>query len=343
MENIKRCIDQIYDDNNIAGMSIAVTDRHGVILAENFGVLNAEIEGYKTLEGSLYRIASVSKIISGLTIMKLIDERVLCLDTPIKEYIPNLKMQLQETENKVTLRHLLSHTSGLPAEYEPDGFRDESSLKRAMEEDLPQIKLINSLDKKKYCYSNWGIRLASYVAQEVTGELFSKLAMELILKPLGMNMTMYDPLVALTYPFSLPHKYDNGCYSVVHRINENAARYAAGGLFSNTEDMSKLARFIMNNGKNDDGEQVLSEKTLRKMIAAQVECSEDYYAYGLTMMLFERYGINAIGHLGSHSPYASSLMIDKNSGYAVVTLMNTYSKNVRVDLPFDVLKELRKR
>ncbi len=340
INNIKKRIEAIFYDNNIAGMSVAVTDRQGVVLSENYGVINSEVENYKTLEGSLYRIASVSKIIAGLTILKLADEKLLCLDTPIKEYIPNLKMSLKETEEKVTLRQLLSHTSGLPAEYEPDGFRDESSLKRVIEKELPNIQLIGALSEKKYCYSNWGIRLASYVAQEITGELFSKLAMKLIIRPIGMNMTMFDPLVALTYPVSLPHICENGCYSVIHQINENAARYAAGGLFSNTEDLSKLARFFINNGKNDNGKQVLSEKMLAEMISEQIKCSKEYYAYGLTMMFFERNNMKVIGHLGSHPPYSSSLIIEKNSGYGVATLMNTYSEEARIDLPFEILGEL---
>ncbi len=341
MEQIKNSIRKFFEKGNIAGMSVAVTNKNGIILSENYGVLNSELKASQTIDTALYRIASVSKLITGMTVMKLVEESLLELDTPVKKYVPDIRMSKKETEENVTLRQLLSHTSGLPAEYEPDGARDEASLKKAMLEDLPGIELLSALHEKKFCYSNWGIRLASYIAQSVTGECFSELAQRLIIAPLGMKLTTYDPLIALTYPVSMPHTYNDCKYEVIHKINENAARYAAGGLFSNTEDLCRLAGMILNKGKNDRGEQVLTEISIDEMFSVQSLCQNNYYAYGLTTMFFEKDNIKATGHLGSHPPYASSLIIDRDSGIGIVTLMNTYNENLRLDIPFDILKKLK--
>ncbi len=242
----------------------------------------------------------------------------------------------------VSLRQLLSHSAGLPKEYEPDGSREESSLKEIMQNELYKTELGSSLEDKKFCYSNLGIRLASYVAQEATAKYFSSLSQELITKPLDMKLTTYDPLVALTYPTSLPHIYEDGEFKVVHKINENAARYAAGGLFSNTEDLCKLSRFFLNRGLNDKGERVLSAKSVDEMFLKHIDCQNELFdSYGLTTMSFERDGIKTVGHLGSHPPYATSLMIDRESGIGVVTLLNTYDSELRLKIPFEILKSLR--
>ncbi len=338
--NIKNSIENLLSSKKIAGASIAVTNKDKIIFSENFGVLNAETNSLYQSNQVMYRIASVTKIFAGLTIMKLATQNLLNLDTPIIKYIPYLKMSNEETQNNVTLRHLLSHTSGLPKEYTPDGERDEASLKASLIEKLPTLELISSLEEKKFCYSNWGIRLASLVAEEVSGARFSKLATDLIIKPLKMDLTTFDPLVALTYPTSLPHAYENGEFKVIHKINENATRYAAGGLFSNVEDLSKLARFILNDGKNDDGVQILNKEALNEIFKEQVSCNGSYYAYGLTSMLFNKNGIIAKGHLGSHPPYSTSLIIDKKSGVGITTLLNTFNDDLRLDIPFEILKTL---
>ncbi len=338
--NIKNSIEKLIYKKNIAGLSVAVTDKEKIVFAKNFGVVNTETNTPFQSNSVEYRIASLTKIFTGLTILKLVEDKILNLDTPIINYIPYLNLTNKLTQNTVTLRHLLSHVSGLPKEYNPDGERDEIFLKQTTVEQISKLKLLSTIKEQKYCYSNWGIRLASLVAQEVTGKYFSTLVNNLIIRPLKMDKTTFDPLVALTYPTALPHIYEDGELKVIHKINENATRYAAGGLFSNLEDLSKLARFILNKGKNDDGFQVLSANSINEMSLRKVDCNESYYAYGLTNMFFERHGIKVQGHLGSHPPYATSLIIDNIQGYGIITLMNTYCENLRLDIPFEILKEL---
>ncbi len=338
--NIKNLIKKLIDNQNIAGLSVAVTTKDEIVFAENFGVTNTETNTPFQSNRVQYRIASLTKIFTGLTILKLVENEILNLDTPVINYIPCLRMTNETTQNSVTLRHLLSHIAGLPKEYQPDGERDEVFLKQTTLEQISKLELLSTIEEQKYCYSNWGIRLASLVAQEVTGEYFSTLVNNLIIQPLKMDTTTFDPLVALTYQTALPHIYENGKLKVVHKINENATRYATGGLFSNLEDLSKLARFLLNKGKNDDGVKILSENSINEMSLHKIYCNENYYAYGLTNMFFERYGIQAQGHLGSHPPYATSLIIDNKLGFGIITLMNTYCTNLRLDIPFEILKEL---
>lgn len=338
MERIKDLLEQIYNENNIAGMSVAITDNKKIVSVYNFGVESIERPQISVSELSLYRIASITKVVTGITLMKLVEQGILDIDIPVKNYLPWLKFKNGE-ENKITVRHLLSHTSGLPKEYTPDGYREESALEKSLKEGLPTLEFASKPEEEKYLYSNWGIRLASCIAETITGEKFSVLAKKLVLSPLKMDYTTFDLRVAMTYPLSLPHVEENGRLKVRHYMNENAARLAAGGLFSNTTDLCKLARFILNDGVSDDGERVVKGETLTEMHLPHAQTDRGDF-YGLTTLLHKHNGRISIGHLGSASPYATALAVDKKSGLGIALLMNTERNNLRTEIPdkiFDLI------
>lgn len=333
MQIIDIKLKEIFDSHKMAGMTVVVTDKEKIIYNGNFGVASVEMPNVSVSERSLYRIASITKIFTGLTIMKLAEDGVLNIDTPIKTYVPWLTLQNKRSEETITLRHLLSHTAGLPMEYTPEGPREEDALEAVLMEALPTLPIASLPEENKYVYSNWGLRIASYVAERLTGRKYSELVRQYVLDPLKMSYSTFDIRDAITYHVSLPHEIDgNGELYVVHHIKENATRLAAGGLYSNAEDLSKLARMLLNNGKNDDGEQVISESILSEM-STRHSGRPDGSQYGITMLLGEKDGIKTRGHLGSAPPYATSLFVCDELGLGVITLMNTEYKELREEIP----------
>jgi len=98
--------------NNTAGMAIGVTKGEDVIYAKTFGYADVE----KSLEADImtvFHIASVSKPFTAAAIVKLVEEGKLKLDDPILDYIPDFEMKGEEFRN-ITIRHILTHTSGIP-------------------------------------------------------------------------------------------------------------------------------------------------------------------------------------------------------------------------------------
>ncbi len=325
-------------NEKIAGMAIAITDREKILFAEGFGVESIERPEVKVTKTSLFRIASITKIVTGITVLSLVEEGFLQLDAPVKAVIPWLTLSDKETEEGVTLRHLLSHTSGLEAEYTPEGYREESALEESLREGLPKAKILFPLGKG-YQYSNWGIRLASLMAEKVTGKRFTQLARERALSPLGMDVTTFDVRVAATYPLCLAHTEENGIFKVYHRIEENAARHAAGGLFSNAEELCCLARFLLNEGLSDSGERILTRETVAQMKRQHAK-AQGFDGYGLTLLQDDFHGSRVYGHHGSAPPYATSLLIHPESGLGVVTLMNTQRDPLRFSIPKRLLEML---
>lgn len=339
MLNIKYLTEMLENlrlENNIAGMSVAVTDGEKVLYNQGFGFENALRPDVPTYPEAMYKIASMTKSVAAVMILRLCEEGILHLDTPIKTYIPWLTLSRPEAAETMTLRHLLTHTSGLPTDaWLPEGSRDEDTIERVARETLPTFPLGSTPGEGKYCYSNWGFSLAGCVASAVTGKTISQLLSEYVLTPLGMDRTTFDYYVASTWPLSLPHTADGeGKFSVIHRQRVNTAYYAGGGLYSNTTDVCKLMRFFLNGGVTDSGKLLLSEASLQDMLSKHVVKDGNpghYYGLGMFVRPFrDRY---IYGHTGNYAPYNSSYFVDMKTGCGVTTMFNTQVSDIRYHIP----------
>lgn len=327
-------------ENNVAGMSVAVTDNSKMVYNQGFGYENALRPEVPTYLDAMYKIASMTKSVVAVMLLRLCEEGILHLDTPIKVYIPWLKLSRPEAVDTMTLRHLLTHTSGLPDDdWLPEGSRDEETIERVAQETLPRFTLGSLPGEGRYCYSNWGFNLAGCVASTVTGKTISQLVSEYVLIPLEMETTTFDYYVASTYPLSLPHSYDEkGKLQVVHRQRINSAYFAGGGLYSNTIDFCKFIRLFLNGGVADSGARVLSEESMCDMLSKHVEKTGSpgsYYGLGMFVCPYkERY---IYGHTGNYDPYNSSYFFNKETGYGVVTMLNSPVANIRYQIPEMIL------
>lgn len=341
MEQVRTFLQKTLENEKIAGMAVAVTNESGILFAQGFGMESADRPAVSVTPTSLFRAASITKMIAGVTILSLVEEGKLSLEEPVIRTVPWLNLQNKHTQENMTLEHLLSHTSGLPAEYTPDGPWPEQELEHSLQQGLDNIEIAFRLGEK-HLYSNWGIRLASLVAEKVTGTCFTQLAKERVLDPLGMHMSTFDLHVAATYPLCLPHEEADGRFRVCRKIPENAVRQAAGGLFSNTEDLCRFARMLLREGVSDDGVQILKKETVEQMKRKRAS-AVSYDGYGLTLMQ-KRYADGLVyGHLGSAPPYATSLVVHPTSGLGVVTLMNTKRNHLRFEIPYRILDILTNR
>ena len=339
MKRLDRIIEEYRVREAIAGISVSVTDKEKTLYSSGFGVESALRPEIGASGGSLYRIASITKMFTGITALRLCEMGVLSLDTPIKEYLPYLKLKHEEATERVTMRHLLSHTSGLPAEYTPVGPRDESMLKEVLTKALPTLKLIG-LPEEKYLYSNWGIRLASLVITELTGKPFSETCGELVLAPLGLLRTTFDLGVAATLPLSLPHQRNEGGHpTVLHKINENATRLATGGLFSTVDDLAIFGRMLLCDGVCEGGKPIIRADSLTEM-RKWISTAKSGNGYGLTTTIYPHGDVWLFGHAGSAAPYASALLYDLDSRLSVAVLQNTEGKGP-VELAKNILDTVK--
>ena len=329
MRELEQKIEQMLADGGIAGCEVAITDREGIVWSHGFGLANADCPGVEITDDTVFRVASITKLVTGVLAMRLVEDGKIDLDIPVRSYLPWFTLKDEEAAAVITMRQLLSHRAGLPGEYTPDGPHDEAALEASLRDGLPKLDLLY-VPGEGYTYSNWGIRLASAVLEKVCGERYSVLARKYVLEPLGMNSSTYFLKDVSLDLISWPHvRRESGELVTVHEIKENYVRLATGGLYSSARELSGLARLILNGGVADDGTRVISSASVSQMMKEK-SLAKTGNRYGITMMIHTTdNGRTLYGHYGNADPYSSALMVDPESGYGVLVFLNTYSQDLR--------------
>ncbi|MCY2967887.1 MAG: serine hydrolase [Planctomycetota bacterium] len=320
------------DREELAGAVMLVAGRDGVMDVEAVGW--ADIAAKKPMRtDSIFWIASQSKPITAAALMILVDEGKISLDDPVEKYLPEFQGQMyvaeREADRKVlrkprhpiTIRNVLSHTSGLP-------------FKSAIE--VPTLDLwplslrvrsyaATPLDfdpDTKYQYSNAGINTAARVIEVVTGTSFEEFLDRRLLQPLGMKETTFWPTndqaarVATAYK---PGPKNQGLVAtqieqLKYPLTDRTARspMPAGGLFSTAEDLSRFYRMLLNDGELD-GRRVLSKAAVDELTKRQTP-PELPESYGLGFSV----GGTTFGHGGA---YSTNSFADRQQGKIYVWLV----------------------
>ena len=241
--------------------AVMVAGRKGtVVLYEAYGVAQ-RTQGTRPMEKeTLFDLASVTKIFTATAVMVLVEEGKLRLDDPVKDFIPAFA---QKGKQDITIRQLLTHTSGLPAWaalYREVKNKDEMYAKiSAMELENPP--------GTEYVYSDLGYIMLGAVVEKASGKPLDQFIKERITGPLGMEHTFYNPgpewkdkVAATEYDGTFRRRLIAG---EVHDENAWAMGGVSGhaGLFSTAADMARFAQMFLNYGSYGDV-QILSPATV---------------------------------------------------------------------------------
>jgi CubicO group peptidase (beta-lactamase class C family) len=320
VSEVEARIERALREKEIPSFALAIVQRTSVVYARGFGTTSVEEGGTAVTPGTLFCIGSVSKPLTETAIMRLVERGLLELDRPVVEYLPALTFSLPGAADGVTLRRLLSHTSGLPSAYTDNGPRDLGALGRYVHEETPTRRFI-APPGTLFSYSNAGLDLAGHVAEVVTGTFFPDLMRELVFAPLAMERATYDRTVAMTYPVALPHVRDaDGRLHVRHRIDDNVSGNPAGFAMASALDLASFAIAHLNEGRFRD-EAFLSPASVAEMYRPHAEM---YLAsgmnYGLTFDTQTYRGRRWVGHFGQLPPYSSVLSLFPDERVGVIAL-----------------------
>jgi beta-N-acetylhexosaminidase len=247
-------IEKAIADKAFPGATLAVGYR-GRVSIHALGKLSYDAKSPGTIIHTIYDIASLTKVVVTTTLVEKMVEgdfpSPLNLDAPIERYLPEWAGGPQpEWRHKVTVRHLMIHTSGLPPfkEYWRTSKGEADTLRMIFDEPLeyePGTKVL---------YSDLGIILMAEILQRLTGKPLDGLAHEFIFEPLAMNDTMYNPPQKLL-PDIAPTEMDNEfrhrlIQGVVHDENAYAFGGVSGhaGVFSTAPDLAVFCQMLLNGG-----------------------------------------------------------------------------------------------
>jgi CubicO group peptidase (beta-lactamase class C family) len=340
--DLEQTIEKNMQEAHVPGLALAIVHAHKLIYAHGFGVTSVEDGGLPVTPQTLFRIGSITKSLTGTAIMRLVEAGKLDLDTPIKTYIDWLRLSDAEATEHVTLRMLLTHTSGLPTDGVHFGKRDPQALEQFVREQLPEYTFIAS-HNTVMSYSSPGIMLAGYVAEVVSGKYYPDLMQELVFDPLQMQHTTFDTTIAMTYPLAQSHDLDkDNVLHVQHRYADNISHNAAGFAISTVTDLANFAIMHMQQG-TFQGKSILTPDSIREMHKTQVSLyTLDEDAYGLTFFLKTYKDMQHVSHHGGISTFGSSLALLPETGTAVIMTFNRWLPTVDTvtEQIFDTLLDL---
>ncbi len=267
-------IENAIADKAFPGATLAVGYR-GKVSYHAFGKLSYDKDSPAVKLDTMYDLASLTKVVVTTTLVEKLVEgdfpSPLDLDAPIERYLPEWANGPQpEWRRKVTVRNLMTHTSGLPPfkEYWRTSTGKQDTLNRIFVEPLeyePGTKVV---------YSDLGIILMAEIIQRLTGKPLDQLANESIFSPLGMKHSMYNPPKNL-WPEIAPTEIDD---RYRHRLvqgevhDENA--YAIGGVsghagvFSTSPDLAAFCQMLLNGGVYAHN-RILKRSTIAEFIVPQ--------------------------------------------------------------------------
>ncbi len=329
---IAAALQPFVDRHSLAGAVTLLATKDSVLTVQAVGF--ADIAAKKPMkEDALFWIASQSKAMTAAAVMMLVDEGKVSLADAVEKYLPEFKGQmvaverdaehvlLRQPAHPITLREVLSHTSGLPF---------STAMEQPTLDGLPLRDAVRSYAMaplefppgSKYQYSNAGINTAGRIIEIVSGMPYEKFMDERLFKPLGMKDTTFWPsdhqVERLAKPYK-PNKENTDLEETTvtqlrYPLSDRSHRYPmpAGGLFSTASDTAKFCQMILNGGVFD-GKRLLSEEAVGQMTSKQTGPDvKESYGLGLST------GPDWCGHGGA---YATNMTIDRQRGLILIWMV----------------------
>ncbi|MEM7185228.1 MAG: serine hydrolase [Bacteroidota bacterium] len=310
---------QLYHDYDGFNGAVLVSHEGEVIYKKGFGMANMELKTPNTT-ATKFRIASMTKTFTAVLILQLVAEGKLELHTPISNYLPQFP---KEQGMEITVHHLLTHSSGIPNNYEgnsmlnrfPDKHRPEGLVHQFW--GLP----LEFTPGDRFSYSNSGYNVLGYLLEEVSGMSFEQLLREKILNPLGMKNTgveRHRPLInnrAQGYFTSFGTTY-NANYIDMSTV------YAAGYIYSTVEDLHLWQSALYS-------EEIVPKQYLELMVEKHIYDSQEGGFYGYGWEIKHRHlgnskaTVETVGHGGAIDGFCSMLTVIPSSRSSIIFLNNT--------------------
>jgi CubicO group peptidase (beta-lactamase class C family) len=235
-------LDERVRNNGWPDLAVGVVIDDQLAYFEAFGVRDPIAQDAITPH-TLFRLASLTKLFTGMAILQLRDQGKLDLDDPVDKYLPEIDGVVYPTSEHppIRIRHLVTHTSGLPR----DGNRFEGMTEADVVKGLAGMAL-EFTPGSATSYSNYGMALAGIIVARVSGVSYRDYMQQAILTPLGMSESVWQVSDARV-PVATGMTWDRELkgYRPIKKELIGGALEPAGGLYSNIHDLAKFAAFEM--------------------------------------------------------------------------------------------------
>ena len=308
---------------HLPGFAIGVVRDGKLIYAKGFGV--AKLGGSASITSkSLFHMASVTKTFVATAILQLAENAKIDLDAPVTRYLPYFRLS-DERYRAITIRQMLSHTSGIPdtVNYHWDKPEYDAGALERFVRSVSDEKLVFA-PGEKFAYSNTAYEILGDVIAKVSGESFEDYVQHNILTPLGMKDSTLLVREASPQLLTSPHVMEKGQVVVSRVFPYNRAHAPSSTLYSSIEDMSRWAIANLNHGELN-GRRILKQETAELMwrpVADALGMKE-----GISWFTTDLQGHHLVLHSGGDVGFESLLILAPDDSVAVIAMSNFAAPN----------------
>ncbi|MVU82885.1 serine hydrolase [Nocardia sp. ET3-3] len=321
--DLERRLADLIAEHGVPGAQVAVLIG-GDVTDAAAGVLNTAT-GVAATTDSVFQIGSITKPWTATLIMQLVAEGRVELDAPVRRYLPELRLRDEAAAAAVTVRHLLSHTSGIDG----DLFLDTGRGTDAVEKFVPAIADAVQVHRPgaMFSYCNSGYVLLGRIVEVLRGKPFDAVLRERLATPLGLVRVAADADEAILFRAAVGHfasASGNGSEPTPVWALPASNAPAGARLAMSARDLMGFARLHLSGGRTAAGLPLLAESEVAAMTRPEVAVPDIGYGshWGLGWQLFDPAGTGLYGHDGSTVGQTAFLRIAPAAGVAIALLAN---------------------
>jgi len=319
---VDQCVTQNMAALGTPGASVAVAIDGALILERGYGVKRRNGSDPVDADTS-FRIGSITKQLTAAAVLQQVELGTVNLDDPVTAYVPELELGGQWPADRITVRHLLTHSSAYPdLPFTPVGPSDDGALAEwaAHQQDVA----LHAPPGVFWNYSNPNFNLAGLVAERASGQPYRQYMAQHVFAPAGMTRTTFDPAaVVADGNYSYGHNTWPGGFEMIYAPDDydNAVFAPAGYAFSTAGDLVRWALTLM-----DGGGAVLAPSSASQMQSPQVDLELiPGYSYGYGVFIEPFGDLTVREHGGNIWGWGASLIWEHEHRFAVAVLANTFT------------------
>lgn len=320
-------IQKMMKDGKVPSATLALVCGKDVIWTGAYGYSNLWAKT-KAVPNTVYLIGSTFKTMSTYALLQLMEKGAFNLDDSVNDFLDKFQIKGKNLDQPVTFRHLLTHTSGLPAAFGSHpvwGHTVPLPLKNYLETSLK----ISNPPMTNFVYSNLAYTLVAYLVEKLSGIPFKEYMQKNIFDPIGLIDTDFEPRPDMEERLAIPYRFSEKIESQTPVIRQKADVWPAGIVYGTILDQAKWLIVNLNAGTLN-GHDLLSEETHKEMMTRQYDkftgpisagWLNETTGLGLTWWMTQRNNDTLFAHSGSVTGYTAFLVgnLDKNIGFAVLT------------------------
>ncbi len=325
-DDLDAYVQQELVDHQLVGLSAVVVLGRERIWARGFGSRDREAGG--TIDpDTVFRIGSLTKLFTGLAILRLRDEGKLSLDDPVAQYLPEIvQVRYPTTDSpRITIRHLVTHTSGLPRLGKLDYYsRDRGVTEAELLEGLKDLPL-EAAPGERESYSNLGMSVAGVLVARVSGTSYRDYVTEQLLEPLGMAASVWDRDAVPKGRLATGYRRQGDDYRAERHWRMGVAE-ACGGMYSSASDLARFvgAQLSAWPARDEPDTEPVRRSSIREshLLAGPGRSGQRNFGVNWGSIVHPKLGFAAT-HAGGTLQYGATVWLLPERGLGVVLLANS--------------------